>query len=374
MVDKELWKDLPPDDSPMMDFALCYARHGIPVFPVKPKTKTGFYFYPDYAGSPSQKNPDGNPYSWKTQASTDPERVRRFWTDHPDANICAATGNGLCVLDLDREHVNTDGTGKETLVTDGWQRLREWQTETGLTLNTDTVMSLTGRLGSQIFFRTDPKLSLKGSSDIFKDGSGCDTRGDGNYVLLPPSVHPNGSRYAWEQSPAEYQIIQADEAFFTYWNGASRKSSVNGASDRKPFNPYQKVTSSRHDYLSSYVGWMLHTFPDLKQSQYEDMLRKKNDEDVFPPLGMNRDDYPDELERTMFPEIQKFMISDGKRRQEVQKQADQFTAEFNNEDYWNSLLQMMPEQKAGADQTGTKSAGKDLTKFHKWSSPGKNGF
>lgn len=393
MVDKELWTDLPEDGSPMIAWALFYARHGIPVFPVKTKTKTGYLLYMEYKGDPSEKFPDGNPYSWKSQASTDPERVKRFWTDHPDANICGVTGSGLYVLDLDRQHVNTDGSGKETLITDGWDRYRQWCKESGLSLNMETAMSLTGRGGNQLFFRSEKNITLKGTSDIFKDSSGCDTRGNGNYVLLPPSIHPNGERYVWEQSPDEYPIIEADEAFFTYWKGSSSQQSGSSAQER--FDPHKKVTSRRHDYMTSYTGWMIKAFPDLKHSQYEDMLRKKNEEDIFPSLGDNKDDAPDELEKTIFPFIHKLMLKDGEQRKERQRQADQYDAATQNEDYWNSLMQTAPvqnssrssgkwtlktddkyspvisweEDQAQHDQRPTPI---DRTQFHRWSTPGKN--
>ena len=319
----------------MIEYALCYARHGIPVFPIKPKTKTGYYCYTDYRGDPNHNYPEGTPYSWKAQASTDLDRVRRFWTDHPDANIGGVTGHGYLVIDLDTEHVNVDGNGNKTLIEDGRERLRKWQKETGLQLNEETAMSLTGRGGNQLFYRSDRQLA--GSSDIFSDHTGCDTRGIGNYVLLPPSIHPNGSPYVWEQSPDEYPIIEADNALYAYWRGSSTASG-----NREKFDPLQKVTSARHNYMTSYVAWMLNTYPNLKQSEYEDMLRKKNESDIFPPLGQNHDDKPDELERTIFPYIPKVMIKDGTRRQEQIKAADEYAAAVQTDDYWNSLMNTVP--------------------------------
>lgn len=373
---KELWNDIPEDGSANIDYALCYARHGIPVFPVRPYTKTEFYYYPEYRGAPSKQFPEGTPYSWKAQATTDPERIRKFWTDHPDANIGGATGQGLYVLDLDREHVNKDRSGKETLITDGWERLRQWQKETGMELNTDTVMSLTGRGGNQLFYHADPRRVLAGKSNIFDDNSGCDTRGEGNYVMLPPSIHPNGSRYEWEQSPDEYLIAEADDTFFRYWNGSTGKT---GSENKEAFDPYKKITSCRHDYLKRYVGWMIHQFPDLTQAQYEDMLRKKNSEDIFPSLGDNTDDLPDELERTMFPMIPKIMIKDGTRKKEQQKQAEQFEAATKNDEYWNSLLSTAPDQSRYEPveiiftEPDSNKQNIDRKQFHRWSAPAKNG-
>ncbi|GAI63041.1 unnamed protein product, partial [marine sediment metagenome] len=37
----------------------------------------------------------------------------------------------------------------------------------------------------------------------FAKKKGLDLRGDGGYVLLPPSKHPSGIRYEWILSPEE---------------------------------------------------------------------------------------------------------------------------------------------------------------------------
>ena len=71
-----------------LDYALYYATvKGWAVFPIQPRKKNKFYNYPEY------KNPNtGSCYSWRYQATTDPERIRKFWTDHPAASIGIATG------------------------------------------------------------------------------------------------------------------------------------------------------------------------------------------------------------------------------------------------------------------------------------------
>src|SRR5690606_17775107 len=37
---------------------------------------------------------------------------------------------------------------------------------------------------------------------------GLDLRGDGGYVVAPPSTHANGERYVWEQSPGDVGIAE----------------------------------------------------------------------------------------------------------------------------------------------------------------------
>ena len=67
----------------MLDAALEYASQGFHIFPLIPGEK-----------SPLTKN------GFK-DATTDPEQIRRWWSEHPDANLGLATGllSRLVVLD-----------------------------------------------------------------------------------------------------------------------------------------------------------------------------------------------------------------------------------------------------------------------------------
>ena len=361
MNDMKLWEDFPEDGSPMIEYALCYARHGWNVFPVRTRTKDRFFGYDEYLGNPSQKFPEGNPYSWSAQASCDLDRVRRFWTDHPDANIGLATGErsgSVYVLDFDKEHEETS---------DGWEREAQWEKDTGLHLNLETVMSLTGRGGNQVFFHADPrrwKQDAHGAkADIFEDSSGCDIRGDGNYCLLPPSIHPNGNRYEWEQRPDEYPIPEADKAFYEYIKG--KTSGTGNMREKLPFDPTAKIKGGgRHDYMVRYVAWLMGEFPGLQYDQYVSLIENKNADDLDPPLGAGSDDTPDELQRTILPHLSKCMQTAYKGTVKAQISADEYTAAFEetqSENYWRSLEATAPQETEEPGSAITSpSAGKAL--------------
>lgn len=103
---------------------------------------------------------------------TDAELVE--WFDNKDSNIAIVCGklSNLSVL---------DGDGVSGLA----EIIRLKLTSLG------TVV--TGSGGKQLFF-THSGESNKWTS---KNHQGLDSRGEGGYVVAPPSLHPNGNRYRW---------------------------------------------------------------------------------------------------------------------------------------------------------------------------------
>ena len=61
-----------------------------------------------------------------------------------------------------------------------------------------TVEAITAR-GRHLYFKM-PGAPVRNSAG--KVGAGIDVRGDGGYVLAPPSVHPSGRAYAWSVDSA----------------------------------------------------------------------------------------------------------------------------------------------------------------------------
>ncbi|WP_326808152.1 bifunctional DNA primase/polymerase [Streptomyces sp. NBC_01775] len=109
-------------------------------------------------------------------ATTDPDLVRRWWTDEPDANIGAPCAlNGWAVLDIDPRH-NGDLT------------LRGLEQCVGVLPG--SVMQITGGDGLHILYAS-PRTTLPGQC-----GPGIDIKHNG-YILLAPSLHSSGHRYHW---------------------------------------------------------------------------------------------------------------------------------------------------------------------------------
>jgi hypothetical protein len=148
--------------SELRDAALYYARwRGWAVFPLKPRAKE-----PLVAGA------------YKA-ATAELEQVEAWWRQWPDANIGLATGerSGVWVLDID---------GPE-----GFASFDALELEHGEV--PDTQWASTGK-GSHLFWQCpaghDPgrRIGVR---------PGLDLIGGSGYLVLPPSIHPNGREYVW---------------------------------------------------------------------------------------------------------------------------------------------------------------------------------
>ena len=149
--------------SDLLAAALDYAARGLPVFPCVPRGKTpavarGFH-----------------------AATTNPATIRRYWTD-PDRNIGIPTGasSGFWVLDID---------GAE-----GEASLRALEAKHGAIPKTRTVVTARGR---HAWFAYPGPIP----TTVGRIGPGIDTRGDDGYVVVPPSIHQTGHRYAFLGDP-----------------------------------------------------------------------------------------------------------------------------------------------------------------------------
>ncbi len=162
-----------PYKNPLAAAALAYARRGLPVFPCQARGKA-----PLVAGG------------FKA-ATADPDRVRAWWRENPQANIAIPTGaaTGLVVLDVDPR-----AGGREAL-----KRLEALGLPATLTV-------ITGGGGVHLYFRHPgghiPSRPVPGYA-------GLDVKADGGYVLVPPSRHPSGGLYLWLDPQPDFAQLAA---------------------------------------------------------------------------------------------------------------------------------------------------------------------
>jgi hypothetical protein len=158
--------------------ALIYAGRGIPVFPCE-------------AGGKRPLTADGF-----LEATTDEARIRGWWGRWPNANVAIPTGklSGLLVLDVDAGK----GTDSVALL------------ELSRGQSPKTARAATGGGGMHLYFRYPSSEELM-SAGLYAQqvrnsqgllGDGLDVRGEGGYVVAPPSSTKQAYRWIDRSPPA----------------------------------------------------------------------------------------------------------------------------------------------------------------------------
>jgi hypothetical protein len=144
----------------------------------------GFHVFPVTTPSDGGPNAGKRPLvrGWPDLATTDEATIHKWWTHRPDANIGIATGakSGVFVLDVDPKN-------------NGLEALDRFVEEVGSPFK--TLKARTGSGGFHFYFRYDPARPVANSASQL--GPGLDIRGEGGYVVAPPSLHVSGNRYKW---------------------------------------------------------------------------------------------------------------------------------------------------------------------------------
>ena len=171
----------PSDQQPTVDVAaVVYARRGWPVFPCHSPVPLPVACT---CGMPDCASPGKHPRIRRGlhSATTDEPQVRRWWERWPHANVGIRTGAESClvVVDIDPAHGGTESL--ERLVNSNGRFF-------------DTTRTVrTGGGGWHFYFRHPGGLVRNDTGRRL--GPGIDVRGDGGYVLAPPSLHSSGNRY-----------------------------------------------------------------------------------------------------------------------------------------------------------------------------------
>lgn len=147
--------------NPVLDQALIYKRRGFSVLPIRPREKK-----PLIAWEPYQKE------------CASEQTLTQWFSSCPEANIGIVTGavSGIVVVDCDDKAATQE---LKRIVPDLKPIPR---TKTGH--------------GYHFFFK-HPGQSIPNRVGILPK---MDIRGDGGYVVVPPSVHPDGRNYEWQIS------------------------------------------------------------------------------------------------------------------------------------------------------------------------------
>lgn len=151
---------------------------------------------------------------WQERATSDPDRVRGLWKARPTANVGMRTGreSGVVVVDVDVDLPEDESKAEfwarvEEEDPDALERLEEVRRRMEAIREeypTDRIYR-SGSGGYLMVYRYPPGL---GDEDEVKNrarvgGEAVDVRGDGGYIVLPPSIHPD--------TGAAYEVLEDGE-------------------------------------------------------------------------------------------------------------------------------------------------------------------
>jgi len=156
-----------------LSHALAYAERGFGVLPLHSPLDGACSCRRADCSSPAKHPRTINGLS---DASTDPDTIRKWWAQWPAANVGVAVPPGYVVVDVDVEDASTATEGHELPATATAKTGRGWQ-----------FLYRTGR-------KVAPRVAVLEHVDL---------RGPGSYVVAPPSTHVNGTEYTWISPPRD---------------------------------------------------------------------------------------------------------------------------------------------------------------------------
>jgi uncharacterized protein (DUF927 family) len=203
---------------------------------------------------------------WPNEATTDEQKIRAWWKENPNYNIAILTGerSGIVAMDIDPRNGGTE-------------MLYEKIFEYGALPHTITFK--TGGGGVHYIFK-HPGWRVK-SKGVFE---GIDSKGDGGYIVVPPSLHPSGKRY-------EQQVMTEAAIMPDWWAKQVRdKEPVKGV--RKVINkPFPKdkylndeiIPEGNRDETLHSIACSMRAYA-LEESQIYALLSVVNETRCIPPM------------------------------------------------------------------------------------------
>ena len=159
---------------------------------LKYATEYGWAVFPCSSTSKKPLTPHGCKDAKKSVGA-----IKAWWNKWPDASVGVATGTASNLIVIDEDLDEDKGLN-------GYEEVSAWERINGKL--PDTALCITGRGGYHLYYRYD-KDDIKNRAGLL---DGVDVRGEGGYVIAPPSMHPNGTEYQWEDSPDEIALASVD--------------------------------------------------------------------------------------------------------------------------------------------------------------------
>ena len=196
------------------------------------------------------------------EASTVPDRIRYWWKQNSQAAIGVPTGevSGVVVLDVD---VRKGKAGRKTL------------SELNISIPATSVAHTPS--GGLHYYFANPKEGMRSTAGVL--GPGIDTRGDGGYVIVPPS-RIEGVEYKWKNSGSAF-----DEKLPSPPTELLSKLQSGKQDQAKPVSYGCPVPiGQRNDCMTHVAGKLLRERTNLPVELVSDLLHATNLYRWRPPL------------------------------------------------------------------------------------------
>jgi putative DNA primase/helicase len=225
------------ETSLLLEAALNYARRGWAVFPCH-STDAGGNCSCGKPGCASAGKHPRTAHGLK-DATTDEATIREWWAASPDANVAINMGaSGLVGIDIDTKHGQP---GDET-----WHAVKA---ELGVI--EDTVIVETPNKGLHLWYRTTSnRIGCDTNGELI--GSGVDVKGEGGYLLVPPSSIA-GVEYVFALGHGPERIGDLPPALAERLAFAKERTGYgNGKQAASSADPREH----RNDFLTAQAGFM----------------------------------------------------------------------------------------------------------------------
>jgi hypothetical protein len=234
-------------NSQFREAAIWYAKNGLPVFPLRPRSKKPL-----------------TQHGFK-DAVTDLKQIERWWTHTPNANIGIQLGarSRLLLLDLDYRGAAVVHERNDLIRLFG--------------PIPDTAEVVTGSGGRHIYFRYD------GSKVPREIAKGVELKAHGAYSVAPPSIHPNGTEYCFDGVEGAKALLHVAEPPPWLLEAIANRANCTAKPQATADIPAERwPDGERNNRLASLAGKLRHA--GLSVESITDALLAENRKRCLPPL------------------------------------------------------------------------------------------
>lgn len=205
---------------------------------INTKLEQALFYCEELGWSIIPVNRDKTPLiEWKKHQNqkADSNEIRAWFKAFPEVNIAVVTGkiSNLVVVDIDPRHGGDKKYFKDI----------------------KTIFAKTGGGGWHYYFQY--KEGVKNQVQI---RAGVDIRGEGGYVVLPPSNHKSGNAYEWILSPRSTTPLAPIPTFIEIWQ-LPEETTNNPISKWSPEILKGVTEGSRNESAASLIGKLLKRYP-----------------------------------------------------------------------------------------------------------------